>query len=339
MKFDLSIVVPCYNVSSYLDRFFKCLESQLDESISIEFVFVNDASTDSTIDKLRQFAAVHNNVVIIDKATNQGISAARNSGMDIARGKWVTFPDPDDVIIGKGYYYLFHNFVAKDASLDAVSFEMDVVKEKDYKFSPDLRCEDGRLVWEGTGYDFFNHYHMGLCSTLLYRLDVIKQNKLLFENYKVGEDSVFNTKFELKCNKVAKVTSKIYTYVLRKNSITHSQSSSLIKERISAEVDVARFFYGLEKASTDITFSNRCLYYKKSFCGLALGQILRSNISIKEIKRFKNTLSELNVTYKPIYFIKSKESIKARGQILLISFPLLLLVVRPLYKFIIRDRL
>ncbi len=91
----VSYIVPCYNIQAYLP---KCLESLHKQQIpegDVEFVLVNDGSTDGTLDILRQFAAQDNRAVVIDKP-NQGVCAARNHGLAVAKGTYVFFLDGDD---------------------------------------------------------------------------------------------------------------------------------------------------------------------------------------------------------------------------------------------------
>ena len=84
--FNLTVIVPCYNVENYLATSLRCLERQWDDD-SLEMVFINDCSTDGTINMLREFCERHpDNTQLIDKPENQGVSRARNDGLSVARG-------------------------------------------------------------------------------------------------------------------------------------------------------------------------------------------------------------------------------------------------------------
>lgn len=94
----LSLVVPCYNVEPYLDAFFKALMRQHRSSADVELVLVNDGSTDTTGDRLHEWAhRLPFATRVLDKP-NGGPASARNLGLAHARGTWVSFPDPDDVL-------------------------------------------------------------------------------------------------------------------------------------------------------------------------------------------------------------------------------------------------
>lgn len=91
----VSIIVPVYNVETYLP---KCLESCINQTLyDIEIVCVNDGSTDSSLKILQQYAAIDDRIIVVDKP-NGGLSSARNAGLDVAGGEWIMFLDSDDYL-------------------------------------------------------------------------------------------------------------------------------------------------------------------------------------------------------------------------------------------------
>ena len=94
----LSFIIPCYNVSKTVRR---CLESiyglglQEDE---FEVIAVNDASTDDTLQILREYAQKHANLVVLNHLVNRNLGAARNTGLAVARGECIAFVDSDDEV-------------------------------------------------------------------------------------------------------------------------------------------------------------------------------------------------------------------------------------------------
>jgi glycosyltransferase involved in cell wall biosynthesis/CDP-glycerol glycerophosphotransferase (TagB/SpsB family) len=94
----ISVVVPTYNVARYLPDFLSSLQRQTYPLAELDFVFVDDGSTDASGDVVREWAdrvAPFANVV---SQPNGGLAAARNTGLEFARGQWVTFTDPDDML-------------------------------------------------------------------------------------------------------------------------------------------------------------------------------------------------------------------------------------------------
>jgi len=96
MEIKISFVLPGYNVSSYVEE---CIESILSQPIkNIEVIFVDDASTDSTTEIVRKMAKLDNRIRLVEHSQNKGSYAARNTGMYSAKGQWVIFLDPDDIL-------------------------------------------------------------------------------------------------------------------------------------------------------------------------------------------------------------------------------------------------
>lgn len=91
----LSIIIPVYNVESYLDR---CVQSIISQSYkNIELILIDDGSTDSSSAFCDDLARKDTRIIVVHKE-NGGVSSARNVGLEIAKGEYITFVDPDDFI-------------------------------------------------------------------------------------------------------------------------------------------------------------------------------------------------------------------------------------------------
>ena len=87
---QVSIIVPVYNVEKYLS---KCLESLINQTLKdIEIICVNDGSTDNSLSILKEYANKDSRIKIIDKQ-NEGVSVARNTGIEVATGEYLMFVD------------------------------------------------------------------------------------------------------------------------------------------------------------------------------------------------------------------------------------------------------
>ena len=93
----LSIIVPVYNVEPFLRKCVHSLEQQDLAAEHYEVILVNDGSTDHSGELCTELAKQYENIKVIEQE-NQGLSAARNAGMDVARGKYMMFVDSDDYI-------------------------------------------------------------------------------------------------------------------------------------------------------------------------------------------------------------------------------------------------
>ena len=113
MKVLLSIIVPVYNVKTYIDR---CIKSILTQSYrDFELILIDDGSTDGSSLLCDEWALRDKRIVVLHKV-NEGVSAARNSGLDVANGDYITFVDSDDFVAPETYsenmgYLLEHQYV------------------------------------------------------------------------------------------------------------------------------------------------------------------------------------------------------------------------------------
>ena len=92
----LSLIAPCYNVEKYIDEFFASVFAQRMNPKYIEIIAVDDGSTDGTAARIRHWSEKFPNRIRYFHQPNQGLASARNKGLDLATGDWVTFCDPDD---------------------------------------------------------------------------------------------------------------------------------------------------------------------------------------------------------------------------------------------------
>ena len=93
-EIDISVIVPIFNGKKWINRCIESVESQMLKEI--EIICVDDGSTDGSYQELKKLKEHYNNIKIIQKE-NQGVSAARNDGIKIAKGRWIAFLDVDDV--------------------------------------------------------------------------------------------------------------------------------------------------------------------------------------------------------------------------------------------------
>ena len=132
MKPEMSIILPCYNVSRWLD---KCIKSIFaNDFTDYEVICINDASTDDTLLHLRQLAKSDSRMKIIDLKKNGGLANGRRVGIEAAQGNYIAFIDPDD-LVERDYLSTLHKYVVADPEIDLVSMTHCY---KEYKFLPKI---------------------------------------------------------------------------------------------------------------------------------------------------------------------------------------------------------
>lgn len=133
IKYKVSVCVPVYNMERYLEE---CIDSLVAQSLkSIELVFVNDGSTDRSLEILDKYAREHSNIVIVNQK-NEGLGGARNKGIDIASGEYIGFVDADDKVSPYMYEKLLDAAEASKAEIamcDVKIFPEGKKKNKWYK--------------------------------------------------------------------------------------------------------------------------------------------------------------------------------------------------------------
>ena len=122
MKDLLSIVIPVYNIESYIGR---CLDSLIVQTYSnLEIIVVDDGSTDNTLSIIKNYTKKDKRIFVIHKE-NEGVSIARLTGMKQAKGKYIGFVDGDDVVDSDMFEILMNNVREFNADISHCGYVMD----------------------------------------------------------------------------------------------------------------------------------------------------------------------------------------------------------------------
>lgn len=210
----LTVIIPVYNTAKYLKR---CLDSVINQSIhNIEIICINDGSIDDSLYILEKYKDIDDRIKIISKE-NEGLSVARNVGISLASGKYITFVDSDDYIETNSYELALQYFNSYE--VDAVYFSTNLVYEN---HSHDINQEK-----------YYEHKYQGiidLTPDILNNMDVSAWNKIykheLIKRYEIKfpvgllyEDNPFFWSYMLVSNKVYFMNEKLYNYTIRDGSI------------------------------------------------------------------------------------------------------------------------
>lgn len=128
----ISIIVPVYNVPKYLRRCLRSIQAQT--FTQFETILVDDCSTDDSGEICDEFAKTDSRFRVIHKPVNEKLSAARNTGLKVARGKYIAYLDSDDYIHPQMYETLYKNIKKNDYDIAMCDFEKTC--EDNYKFYP-----------------------------------------------------------------------------------------------------------------------------------------------------------------------------------------------------------
>lgn len=232
----LSIVIPCYNVEPYIQRCIQSLKSQ--SCKEIEFIFINDGSTDNTAEHIRKFLLEDDRVVFIDK-NNEGVSKARNDALEIAKGEYVFFLDGDDFLDNNASSLM----LSQIQDVDCVIFNRHNLIFENSIIVKHIDIEVGSYNVE----EFVHKVKYLPIAPKLYRLGLIKDNNIKFdESLKVGEVFTFFVQVLSKSSRVLVKDAVVYNYVMRKGSATHEVNVERDREIIKT-LNVLQKYYDLNK--------------------------------------------------------------------------------------------
>lgn len=211
----ISVIIPVYNVEEYLNE---CLESIINQTYcNLDIICVNDGSTDNSLNILRHFESLDNRIKVIDQ-TNQGVSSARNRGMEIATGQYISFVDPDDFLAPDTYEIAMNKI--KD-NVDILVYGYSAFPNPTGWFITSGKSKD--MIYNN---DSVNAYFGcgSICTIVwnkLYRTDLLKQYNLTFnKNLKMAEDLCFNMNTFVYATKIQFINDQLYNYRLRSGSLT-----------------------------------------------------------------------------------------------------------------------
>ncbi|CAH8773274.1 bifunctional glycosyltransferase/CDP-glycerol:glycerophosphate glycerophosphotransferase [Paenibacillus dendritiformis] len=133
MSYDVSVIIPAYNVEKYISE---CLESLIQQTIgvdNIEILLINDGSTDSTLKIAEAYAAKYPSIRIFNHEKNLGTGAARNTGLAYAKSNYISFIDSDDFISLNTYEDVIEKM--KENHVDIVIFEYEYYSASGNKYN------------------------------------------------------------------------------------------------------------------------------------------------------------------------------------------------------------
>lgn len=216
-----SVVIPVYNAEKYINR---CVESILQQSFeNFEVVLVDDGSADRSMEICEELAQKDTRVLFFHQK-NQGVSAARNKGISMAKGKYLVFVDADDYIRADTLILLYES--CNDCKADVCFFGYQCVVGSEIKQvvlppkfcgekSPDLLLE---LIKKNA---------FGLAWNKAIMRDLIMGNRLLFdETMRVFEDQDLMIRVWNKASVICSIEDALYFYVTSETSAMQGFQSS-----------------------------------------------------------------------------------------------------------------
>lgn len=206
----ISVIVPVYNSSKYLD---KCIDSLVNQTIkSYEIIIINDGSTDNSLDIINKYKK-NNSMIKVISTKNNGIGTARNIGLNNSSGKYVAFVDSDDYVACDFLEKVYKKAISSKA--DVVVCNMYRVINKEVIKSKEIKFNDGTIKDSKTQ---LINIPLGPCGKLFLKenLTVPFAEKLKYEDVPFVVNALLNSK------NTVKLDNYLYYYVIHDKSETTS---------------------------------------------------------------------------------------------------------------------
>ncbi|WP_373519761.1 glycosyltransferase [Pricia sp.] len=293
---QLSIVIPCYNMEHYLPE---CLDSLLRQNLDVddyEIIIVNDGSNDDTLRIANGYAEKHDTIVVINKK-NAGVGAARNTGYDLAKGKYLYFLDPDDYLAENTLPTLLA--LMEVNRLEILTFKSRSVVQRPYPFSENIDHPIEILdIKDGISY-IASRKHKNEIWWFIVKRDFMRATGIRFIEGKWMEDAILTSELFCEAQRMAHVDLDVHRYRILPSSAMRNKSPEHYNKVIYDNANAAYVYDGLIKnVPKDHPHAKRCIKRLKtrqqSFVFFLMLRLMKSDISVKKIPEMLNGFEKID---------------------------------------------
>ena len=297
MKIDkISIIIPIYNVEKYLE---KCLNTIINQTYkNLEIILIDDGSTDNSSTICDEYCKKDKRIKVIHK-NNEGVSSARNKGIELSKGKYIVFIDPDDYVTDDHIEGLYDCIISNNVDLvisNLIDIDEDGIilnneRKKSFLMNKDQCLKE--LLSED------NFYHV--CCGNMYRRDLLEKIRFNCE-YSIAEDLDFLYRYIKHIRSAYFLSENTYYYLKREDSITNSAYG----EKWNDELKICNFIIN-ETCKLDNDLHK---YAKKKYIIFNINQAYRFALNKNQIKNLKNNIKLYKNEIFNSKFFDNKEKLK-----------------------------
>ena len=231
----VSVIVPFYNTEKYFE---KCLISLVNQTLKdIEFILVDDGSTDNSLEIANKFANEDSRIKIV-RQEHKKQGAARNNGLSVAQGEYIGFVDSDDWIDLEYYEKLYNAAREYDCDI-ALATNIRIGKGKAKKR---LNITEKKLYNGFESMCFVSNQAINPCPTnKIYRKSVLDKNKIVWPEGVYYEDKIFTLKALYYSHSLVSVPDIYYYYYRNPDSTVNVNTSQRKKDKENAKRNVLNF--------------------------------------------------------------------------------------------------
>ena len=263
----VSIIIPIYNSGNFLKKLLNNLVNQTYKNI--EIILIDDGSEDNSLQICNEYQVNDKRIKVISQ-TNKGVSSARNKGLKIATGDYITFIDSDDDIDRNYIDVLVRNI------------------EDDYLIKTNTKDAKKEVLVSSEQYllDILSGKIPGVCWGYLFRKDLLKNIKFDL-NTSFMEDTIFLIQYLINTSKVKVLKEKLYYHEVNQDGLTNSNK---------LEKKINEYMYSIDKIQ-EILRSNNIVenFYEKSIDNKRIKLIESELAKAKEIEEIQKIILNKNV--------------------------------------------
>lgn len=299
MNNKVSVIIPVYNVQDYLER---CVDSIIKQTYkNIEIILIDDGSHDNSGKICDDYKKKYNNIIVIHKE-NEGQSIAREYGIKIAKGEYISFVDSDDFLNEKYYEKMIRLLEKSDCDIAVCDYIKFSTNKLNYNNANNKNYfKERKIVSNSEAIKLILQRNNKITNYLwnkLYRRKVFQN--IIFPNFNIYEDLAIMYLIFDNSKKVAITNEQLYYYFDRKNSSSKSIPSKFIINKIKITKEREKFL--LKKG---YTLTNELLEYR-FFSDYNNFKIIARN---RDKKNFFSKVMEKELIFMKEFYAKNKKSI------------------------------
>lgn len=292
----ISVIVPIYNVEKYLAR---CVDSIVNQTYkNLEIILVDDGSPDLCPQMCDDYAEKDNRIKVVHKK-NGGLSDARNAGMAVATGEYISFIDSDDYVSDDFFECLLDVMNKKNSDIAECSVVKFYEDNRFDEFSDDLSVKTYDTQDAMSALIAENPFHQHVWNKL-YKTELIKD--IPYAVGKLNEDEFWTYQVFGRANKVSKLNKTMYYYFQRNSSIMgvgyNIRRLDALEGKANRQKYIENNFPDLS-AQAKIDLYGSCMFAYQSVLKFMSGSDKKKALSI--IKKYKNNC---NLSFDEINTIK-----------------------------------
>lgn len=286
MKYKVSVIIPAYNAEKSIERAIQSIYNQNFDGI--EIIIVNDGSTDLTLKKIEEIQSLNNNVIIINQE-NFGVSVARNAGLAVARGEYITFLDADDAYPNNIFSKIYKFVTSEQADLFIGNIECfnDVRK---WRLSYMKDVFKGRKVFSTT-LEKSPEIQLSPSVCNKWFKKQLLEGMVFNPEISVAEDLLFTEQCYIKAKKIAMADWIIYRYrVVKTETLSKKSTIAFFSDLVKVQKKLLQIS---DKERQDVSFVCKrklkffinSIYLKKEILKEELDELMQAGIELFNISK------------------------------------------------------